>query len=77
MKMKHGEGLKSRTIVLPVVVCGFETWSVTLMEENRPRVFENRVLRKSEEVTGQRRLHKENCHLCSSPLLFGSSLQVE
>jgi hypothetical protein len=31
--------------VLPVVFCGCETWSLTLREERRLRVFENRVLR--------------------------------
>jgi hypothetical protein len=34
------------TIILPVVLYGCETWSLTLREENRPRVFENRVLRR-------------------------------
>ena len=47
-----------RTIILPVVLYGYETWSLTLREERRLRVFENRVLRrifgpKREEVTGQ------------------------
>jgi hypothetical protein len=45
------------TIILPVVVYGCETWSPTLREEQRFRVFENRVLRrifgpKRDEVTG-------------------------
>jgi predicted HNH restriction endonuclease len=31
-----------KTIILPVVLCGCETWSVTLREEHRLRVFENR-----------------------------------
>jgi hypothetical protein len=35
-----------RTIILPVVVYGCETWSLTLREERRLRVFENRVLRR-------------------------------
>ena len=35
-----------RTIVLPVVLYGCETWSLTLREERRPRVLENRVLRR-------------------------------
>jgi len=35
-----------RTIIFPVVLYGFETWSQTLREERRLRVFENRVLRK-------------------------------
>ena len=33
-----------RTIILPVVLYGCETWSLTLREECRQRVFENRVL---------------------------------
>jgi len=46
-----------RTIILPVVLCGCETWSLTLREERRLRVFESRVLRrvfgpKRDEVTG-------------------------
>jgi len=46
-----------RIIILPVVMNGFETWSLTLKEERRLRVFENRVLRrifgpKRVEVTG-------------------------
>jgi hypothetical protein len=62
-----------RTIILPVVLYGCETWSVTLREEHRLRVLENRVLRrifgpKRDEVTGEwRRLHKEELNdLCSS-----------
>ena len=35
-----------RTIILPVVLYGCETWSLTLREEHRLRVFENRVLRR-------------------------------
>jgi hypothetical protein len=35
-----------RTIILPVVLYGWETWSLTLREEHRLRVFENRVLRR-------------------------------
>ena len=34
-----------RTIILPVVLCGCETWSLKLREERRLRLFENRVLR--------------------------------
>ena len=46
-----------RTIILPVVLYGCETWSLTLREEQRLRVFENRVLRrifgpKRDEVMG-------------------------
>jgi len=52
-----------RIIVLPVVLYGCETWSLTLREERRIRVFENRVLKrifgpKRDEVTGEwRKLH--------------------
>jgi hypothetical protein len=35
-----------RTIILPVVLYGCGTWSLTLREEHRLRVFENRVLRR-------------------------------
>jgi hypothetical protein len=35
-----------RTLILPVVLYGCETWSLTLREERRLRVFENRVLRR-------------------------------
>jgi len=46
-----------RTIILPVVLNGCETWSLTLREERKPRVFENMVLRRifgprRDEVTG-------------------------
>jgi hypothetical protein len=34
-----------RTVILPVVVCECETWSLSLREELRLRVFENRMLR--------------------------------
>ena len=62
-----------RTIILPVLY-GCETWSLTLREEHRLRVFENRVLRrifgpKREGVTGEwRKLHNEELNsLYSSP----------
>ena len=47
-----------RTIILPAVLFGCETWSLTMREERRQRVFENRVLRrifgpKRDEVTGE------------------------
>ena len=54
-----------RTTILPVVLYGCETWSLTLREERRLRVFENRVLRRvlgpqRDEVTGEwRKLHNE------------------
>jgi len=43
-----------RTIMLPVVLYGCETWSLTLREEYRLRVFENRVLRKTFDLRGTR-----------------------
>jgi hypothetical protein len=52
-----------KTVMLHVVLYGFETWSLTLREEHRLRMFENRVLRrifeaKRDEVTGEwRKLH--------------------
>ena len=63
-----------RTIILPVVLYGCETWSLTLREKHRLRVFENRVLRrilgpKRDGVTGEwRKLHNEELNdLYSSP----------
>ena len=52
-----------KTIILPVILYGCETWSLTLREEHRLRVFENKVLRKifgakKDEITGEcRKLH--------------------
>jgi hypothetical protein len=63
-----------KTIILPVVLYGCETLSLTLREENRLSVFENRVLRRifgpkrDEETEGWRKLHDEELHgLYSSP----------
>jgi hypothetical protein len=63
-----------KTIILPVVLYGCETWCLTLREEHRLTVFENRVLRrifgpKRDEVTGEwRKLYHEELHnLYSSP----------
>jgi hypothetical protein len=67
-----------RSIILPVVLYGCETWSVTMREEHRLRVFENRVLRsifgpKRGGATGEwRRLHNEELNdLYSSPDIIG------
>jgi hypothetical protein len=35
-----------KTLILPVVLYGYENWSLTLREEHRLRVIENRVLRR-------------------------------
>ena len=57
-----------KTIILPVVLYGCETWSLTLREEHRLRVFENKVLRKifgakRDEITGEwRKLHNAELH---------------
>jgi hypothetical protein len=44
--LKHLKIKIYKTVILPVVLYGCETWSVTLREEHRLRVFENRVLRR-------------------------------
>jgi hypothetical protein len=62
-----------RTVNVPVVLYGCETWSVTLREERGLRVCENRVLSrifgtKRDEVTGEwRKLHDELNDLYCSP----------
>jgi hypothetical protein len=62
-----------KTVILPVVLYGCETRSLTLREEHRLRVFENRVLRKifgpkMEEEGSWRKLHNDELHdLYSSP----------
>jgi hypothetical protein len=62
-----------RTVVLPVLLYGCETWSLILREEHRLRVFENRVLRrifgpKREVDRSWRKLHNDELHsLYSSP----------
>ncbi|KAJ4444133.1 hypothetical protein ANN_05922 [Periplaneta americana] len=63
-----------KTVILPVVLYGCETWTLTLTEEQRLRVFENKVLRKifgakRDEVTGEwRKLHSTELHaFYSSP----------
>ena len=63
-----------RTKILPVVLYGCETWSLTLREERKLKVFENMVLRRTygtrrDEVTGEwRRMHNEELNdLYTSP----------
>jgi hypothetical protein len=46
MLSKNIKVLIHKSIILPVVLYGSETWSLTLREEHRLRVFENRVLRR-------------------------------
>jgi hypothetical protein len=73
-----------KTIILPIVLYGCEAWSLTLMEDHRLRVFENRVLRRifgptRDEVTG----NGESCSVGSfiicthHQILLGRSNQGE
>jgi hypothetical protein len=61
------------TVILSVVLYGCETWSLTLREEHRLRVFENRELRRifgpeREEDGSWRKLHNDELHnMYSSP----------
>jgi hypothetical protein len=67
-----------RNVILPVVLYGCGTWSLTLREERGLRVFENRVLRrifgpKRDEVTGEwRKLHNEELNdlYCSPNIVW-------
>ena len=68
-----------KTVTLPVVLYGCETWSFTLREEHRLRVFENKVLKKifgakRDEITGElRNLHNAELHaLYSSTDIIGN-----
>ena len=69
--------------MLPVVLYGCQTWSLTLREECRQWVFENRVLRrifgpKGEEVTRDwRKLHKEELYemYCSTSIVWVTKLR--
>jgi hypothetical protein len=62
-----------KTVILPVVLYGWETWSLTLREKHRLRIFENRVLRrifgpKREEDGSWRKLYNDKLQsLYSSP----------
>ena len=70
----HNVNSCERTMIFPVVLYGCETWSLTLREERKLRVFENMVFRRifgprRDEVMGEwRRLHNgELNNLYSSP----------
>jgi hypothetical protein len=60
--------IKISRLILPVVLYGCETWSLTIREEHRLRVFENRVLRRifgpkrDGVIGGWRKLHNEELH---------------
>ena len=77
-RMSFVPSVTIRTIILPVVLYGCETWSLTFREERKLKVFENKVLRRifgprRDEVTGDwRRLHNEELNdLYSSPNMVG------
>jgi hypothetical protein len=62
-----------KILILPVVLYGCETWSLTLVEEHRLRVFGNRVLRrifgpKRKEDESWRKLHNDELHSLYSSL---------
>jgi hypothetical protein len=66
-----------KTIILPVVLYGCETWSLTLRNEHKLRMFENRVLsrifgpKRDEMTEGWQKLHSEELHdLYSSPSII-------
>ena len=67
-----------RSIILPVVLYGCETWSLTLREERRLRVFEHKVLRrefgsKRDEVirSGENYITRSLMICTPHPILFG------
>jgi hypothetical protein len=63
-----------KTIIMPVVLYGCETWSLILREEHKLKIFENKLLRRifgrkrDEVIGGGRKVHNEGLHnLYSSP----------
>ena len=70
-----------RTIILPIVLYGCETWSFTMRVECRLGVFENRVLRrifgpKRDEVTGEwRKLHNEELNDLYSSIIIVQAIK--
>jgi hypothetical protein len=72
-----------KTTILPVILYGCKTWSLTLREEYRLRLFEDRVLRRifgsnRDEVTGEwRKLHMRSFIFCIHPqILLGRSYKA-
>ena len=51
-----------RTIILPLVLCGYETWFLTFREEYRLRMLENRVLKR---IFGPRRVEVTSGEPCT------------
>jgi hypothetical protein len=77
------KNLKIRDSNLPVVLCGCETWSLTLREEHRLNVFEERMLKgifklkRNEVMGGRRKLHNEELHdFYSSPITIIKSRRM-
>jgi hypothetical protein len=74
--VKNVKAIIYKTIVLPVVLYGCEARSLTLREEHKPRLIENRVLRiifglRDGVTGGWRKLHNEELHdLYSSPSII-------
>jgi hypothetical protein len=72
-----------KTIILPVVLYGCETWSLTLREEHRLRMFENRLLRrifgpKRDDVMGEwKSCTMGSFIICTHQILLGRSNQGE
>jgi len=80
----HGPiNIRCIIIILPIVLYGCETWSLTLREKHRQRVFENRVLRrtfgpKGVNVTGEwKKLHNEEIYemYCSPNIVWVMKLR--
>jgi hypothetical protein len=77
LMLKEGKIRIYKTIILPVVLYGCKTWSLTSREGHRLRVFENRVLRRifepkrDEDIGGWKKLHNEKLYnLYSSPSII-------
>jgi len=65
-----------RTIILPVVLYGCETWSLTIREERKLRVFKNRLLMrifgpKKDELIGEKNYIMRNLMIYTHPIFFG------
>jgi hypothetical protein len=62
------KNFKIRTVILPVVLCGCATWSITVREEHGLKIFEDRMFMrlfgpKREDITGGlRKLHNDELH---------------